>query len=122
MKFYKCKTCGNFITHLSNEVGKVVCCGKQMEELVPNTVEASVEKHLPVYNVIGNEVFIKVGEVAHPMLNEHFITAIILETDKGSYIKKLTPNTSAEATFELANDEKIIAVYEYCNLHGLWKA
>ena len=122
MKFYKCTTCGNLITHLNNEIGKVSCCGKQMIELTPNTVEASLEKHIPVYNVIGNEVFVKVGEVAHPMLKEHFITSIALETDKGVYIKKLLPETTPEVTFKIADNEQIVAVYEYCNLHGLWKA
>ncbi|MBO5713731.1 MAG: desulfoferrodoxin Dfx [Clostridia bacterium] len=122
MKFYKCNICGNVITHVNKEANKVSCCNKEMVELVANTVEASTEKHIPVYNVIGNEVFVKVGEVTHPMLNEHYITTICVETDKGVYIKKLLPNLPPEASFKIADNEKIIAVYEYCNLHGLWKA
>ena len=122
MNFYKCEVCGNLITFLSNEANKVNCCGKQMALLTANTVDASIEKHVPVYNVIGGEVFVKVGEVSHPMLKEHYITTIAIETNKGTYIKKLTFDSSPTATFKLGNDEKILAVYEYCNLHGLWKA
>ncbi len=122
MNFYKCEICGNIVTHLASENNKVVCCGKQMTLLTPNTVDAAVEKHVPVYTVNGNTVSVKVGEVAHPMLENHYITMIALETDKGVYIKKLTPNNQASAAFLLNNDEKIVAVYEYCNLHGLWKA
>ena len=122
MKFYKCDICGNLVTHLSEEVGVVSCCGEDMVELTPNTVDAAVEKHVPVYTVNGNEVSVKVGEVAHPMLATHYITAIAVETNKGKYIKKLSPETPAEATFILGDGETVVAVYEYCNLHGLWKA
>ena len=122
MKFYKCKVCGNLVTHLSKEVGIVTCCGQAMTELIPNTVEAATEKHIPVYNVSNNEVVVKVGEVAHPMTTEHYITAIAVETNKGVYVKKLLPTNTAEAVFKLDSDEEVVAVYEYCNLHGLWKA
>ena len=89
MKFYKCNICGNVITHVNKEANKVSCCNKEMVELVANTVEASTEKHIPVYNVIGNEVFVKVGEVTHPMLNEHYITTI----HTGDWIHLKLPTT-----------------------------
>ena len=122
MKFYKCKVCGNLITHLSKEVGIVTCCGQAMTELIPNTVEAATEKHIPVYNVSNNEVIVKVGEVAHPMTTEHYITAIAVETNKGVYVKKLLPDGEAVAIFTLNDGEEIKTVYEYCNLHGLWQS
>ena len=104
LKFYKCS-----------------CCGKMMDELVPNTVDASNEKHVPVINVDGNKVEVVVGSVEHPMLEEHFITNIILETSKEIKRVKLNPNSEPKAVFYLSDDEVVIAAYEYCNLHGLWK-
>ena len=98
----------------------LVCCGEKMDVLAPNTVDASNEKHLPVVTVEGNEVTVHVGSVTHPMAPEHFIQWIYLETDKGGMMKQLAPGEAPEAKFTLT-DEKAVAAYDYCNLHGLWK-
>lgn len=122
MKFYRCKHCGNLLTFLHASGVPVICCGEEMAELLPGTVDASLEKHVPVVETQGAEVHVKVGSVAHPMVAEHFIQWIALETNLGSQIKYLQPNQAPEASFVLAEGEKLVAVYEYCNLHGLWKA
>lgn len=119
-KFYICRHCGNIITKVQDAGVPVVCCGQKMEELTPNTVDASGEKHVPVVTIEGNTVKVAVGSVAHPMVPEHFIQWIYLETAKGGQIKKLNPEEAPEATFTLI-DDSVVAVYEYCNLHGLWK-
>ena len=120
-KFYICKHCGNIIKKIHNSGVSVVCCGEKMKELVPGEVEASVEKHLPVVNYTDNTVTAIVGSVNHPMTEEHSITWVYLETNKGGQRKNLSPNDEPRVTFALIEDEKPIAVYAYCNLHGLWK-
>lgn len=97
----------------------VMCCGKAMEELVPNTVDASAEKHVPVVEVVGNKVEVKIGEVEHPMVEEHYIEWIALETEQGMQLKNLNPGDKPSVIFRL-NGEKATAAYAYCNLHGLW--
>lgn len=117
-KFYKCETCGNVVIKLVDAGVPVVCCGKKMEELVPNTVDASNEKHLPVVTWIDNNTIkVEVGSVAHPMEAGHHIAFIYVETDKGGI--KVDLKDKPEAIIALG-DSKPIAVYEYCNLHGLW--
>lgn len=98
----------------------LMCCGDEMTELVPNTVEASAEKHLPVVSLTGNEVTVEVGSVPHPMEDGHHIAFIYLETECGGQRKALKAGGEPKATFSLAGD-KAIAAFEYCNLHGLWK-
>lgn len=120
MKTYICAQCGNVITKIVDSGVPVMCCGKPMTELVANTVEASVEKHLPVVDVENDKVKVSVGAVAHPMVPEHFIEWIYLETENGGQLRKLNPGEDPEAVFTLAG-EKAVAVYAYCNLHGLWK-
>ena len=120
MKIYRCSQCGNMINMISESGVPVVCCGKIMEELVPNTVEASGEKHIPIVEVLGDKVKVNVGSVDHPMIPAHYIEWICLETDAGEQIKKLTPESAPAATFTL-DGAKPEAVYAYCNLHGLWK-
>ncbi len=120
MKFYKCETCGNIITKLNDSGVPVVCCGKPMTELVPGSVDAAQEKHVPAVTVSGNKVSVQVGEVEHPMLDEHYIQFIVLETATGFQKKTLKPGEKPVAEFVLADGEKAVAVYEYCNLHGLW--
>lgn len=122
MKFYICEHCGNVITMIKNTGVPVMCCGQKMTELVPGTVDAALEKHVPVAERAGNTVTVKVGSVEHPMLPEHFIQWIALETNQGSQIKYLQPGQAPQASFALAEGEEVKAVYEYCNLHGLWKA
>ena len=120
MKFYKCNTCGNIITKLIDSGVLVVCCGEEMEELVPGATDGAFEKHVPSVTVEGNVVKVQVGEVEHPMLEEHFIQFIVLETSSGSMIKNLSPGDKPVAEFVLPTGDKAVAVYEYCNLHGLW--
>lgn len=122
LKFYRCEHCGNIIAYVKSSGVPVVCCGEKMKELVPGTTDAAVEKHVPVYTVEGNVVTVKVGSVAHPMLEEHSIEWIALQTNKGNQRKVLKPGEAPEARFYLAEGEEVEAVYEYCNLHGLWKA
>ncbi len=121
MKFYVCKTCGNVITKVKDASVPVFCCGKSMEELVAGSVEASSEKHIPIYALDNNKVFVMVGETEHPMQKEHFIEWIAIETEKGSQIKYLSAEDKPAANFTVGSDDKLIAVYAYCNLHGLWK-
>ena len=122
MKFYKCKHCGKVITILSNEGVPTICCGEEMFELVPGTTDAAVEKHVPVVSIEGNKVNVVVGSVVHPMTPEHYIQWIVLETKAGYQVKELTPTCEPKASFVLAEGDEIVAVYEYCNLHNLWKA
>lgn len=89
------------------------------EELIPNTVEAAFEKHIPVIEHNSDSVLVKVGSVAHPMLEAHYITTIVLETATGYQRKDLKPGEAPEASFAVT--EPVIAAYEFCNLHGLWK-
>lgn len=118
-KFYKCRICGNVIEKIVDSKVPVVCCGEKMEELVPNTVDASGEKHLPVVTHINdNTIKVEVGSVHHPMLPEHHIAFIYVETDKGGIRINLTDEPVATIC---TGDAKPLAVYEYCNLHGLWR-
>ena len=119
-KFYICKHCGNMIGMIKSSGVNVVCCGDPMTELKPNTVEASQEKHLPVVTIEGNIVKVKVGSVEHRMTEEHHIAWIYLETEQGGQRKKLAVGSKPEAEFALAGGDKVVGVYEYCNLHGLW--
>lgn len=119
-KFYVCEECGNIVGLIHDSGAPLVCCGQRMKELKAGTVEASREKHIPVAKVEGNTVKVSVGSVAHPMAEEHHIAWVYLLTDKGGQRKNLEVASAPEVTFALA-DEKPVAVYAYCNLHGLWK-
>lgn len=119
-KFYVCEHCGNIITFLKESGAPLTCCGDKMTQIIPNTIDAAKEKHVPVVVVDGNTVSVEVGSIEHPMLPEHFIQWVYLETDKGFQIKNLNPEDKPKAVFEL-NGESPVAAYEYCNLHGLWK-
>lgn len=121
MQFFRCEHCGNIITFVESSGAPVSCCGDVMKELVANTTEAATEKHIPVVEVKGNTVLVKVGSVAHPMLPEHHIAWIVLETKEGFQKKDLT-GSDPEAEFALSEGDVLVAAYEYCNLHGLWKA
>ncbi|MBQ9378080.1 MAG: desulfoferrodoxin [Schwartzia sp.] len=98
------------------------CCGKEMEKLTANTVDASREKHVPAVTVEGSRVHVKVGSAPHPMTEAHYIQWIYLVTRYGGQFRRLTPSDAPEAVFELAEGDAPAAAYEYCNLHGLWKA
>ena len=120
-RFYLCEHCGNIVGMIHDAGVPMMCCGQKMTKLEPGTVEASVEKHIPVATVENNTVKVVVGSVEHPMTQEHSITWVYLQTDRGGQRKCLDPDDNPEVIFALA-DEKPVAVYAYCNLHGLWKA
>ena len=121
-KFYRCEHCGNIIAMVKNSGVPVVCCGEKMKEIIPGTVDASLEKHVPVFEIKDNVVYVTVGAVAHPMEEKHFIEWISLQTSGGNQRKVLTPGSEPKAAFAICEGETVEAVYAYCNLHGLWKA
>lgn len=120
-KFYLCERCKNLVEVVYETPVPLMCCGQKMTELVPNTVDAATEKHVPEVTVEGNVVKAQVGSVEHPMEDKHYIMFILLETDQGVRRKDLKPGEKPVAEFALLDGEKPVAVYEYCNLHGLWK-
>ena len=120
-KFYICERCGNIVEMVYDSGVNPVCCGEKMKALIPASVDASHEKHVPVYTREGDRVTVSVGSVAHPMSEEHSIEWIQLITDKGEHRAKLNPTDAPTASFNIPG-EKPIAVYAYCNLHGLWRA
>ncbi len=122
LKFYICERCGNIIVKVKDSSVPVMCCGQKMTEIIPGTVDASVEKHVPEYTVDGNIVNVSVGSVEHPMISAHYIEWIALKTKEGVQIKHLKPEEKPAACFALSNEDNVEEVYAYCNLHGLWKA
>lgn len=120
-KFLRCRHCGNLIGVIHDSGVPMICCGEPMQELKANTVEASQEKHIPVATVKDNLVDVVVGSVEHPMAPEHHIEWIYLQTTNGGQRKCLEVGKPPKASFAL-KDGKPVAVYAYCNLHGLWKA
>lgn len=121
MELYICKHCGNIITFLENSNVPVMCCGEKMQKVNPNTVDAAVEKHLPVIEVSDLLATVSVGSTIHPMQDDHYIKWIILETTEGFKVKYLTPNDKPVAIFSLLDGEEVISAYEFCNKHGIWK-
>ena len=123
-RFFICKESGDIVGLIHDGGGKLSCCGEDLKELKANTTDAAQEKHVPVatYDKAARKVTVVVGSVAHPMTPEHLISWIHLETKKGAQICHLTPEDKPEAVFFLAKGDEPVAVYEYCNLHGLWKA
>ena len=122
MKFYRCKRCGNIIAFCHASGAPVTCCGEVMQELVPGTTDASVEKHVPVISVDGDSVTVTVGSVEHPMEQDHYIEWIALETKHGNQRVKLVPGAAPKAEFALVKGDEHIAAYAYCNKHGLWRS
>ena len=121
-RFFVCEVCGNIIAMVKPSGVPVVCCGKPMKQIVPNTTDAAQEKHVPVWTKEGNLVKVQVGSVAHPMIAAHYIEWVSLQTKAGNQRKALAPDTAPEVTFALTDGDEVEAVYAYCNLHGLWKA
>lgn len=121
-KFYVCSHCGNIIAKVKDVGVPVMCCGQKMTEIVPGTTEASHEKHIPVYQVEGNIVTVRVGSVDHPMTAEHLIEWVSLQTKQGNQRKLLSAGQEPVVRFALCEGDEVEAVYAYCNLHGLWKA
>jgi superoxide reductase len=121
MKFYKCAHCGQMIAIVKETGVPVICCGEPMQELVAGTTDAAVEKHVPQFEVKDGIVEVTVGEVEHPMLEEHYIEWIAVQTKQGNQRKALKPGEAPKACFALCDGDEVVAVYEHCNLHGLWK-
>ena len=122
MKFYRCAKCGQMVAIVEKKGCPIMCCGQAMEEIIPGTTDAAAEKHVPVIRQEDNLVTVTVGEVEHPMIPEHFIEWIALQTKQGNQRKALKPGDEPKACFALCEGDEVLAVYAYCNLHSLWKA
>ena len=122
MKFYQCEGCGKIAVLFQESACPTKCCGEPMKEMIPGTVDAAKEKHIPEVEMNGNTVRVQVGSVIHPMLEGHHIAWIILETNLGFQKRDLPATGEPVAVFALAEGEKPVAAYEFCNLHGLWMA
>ena len=122
LKFYKCEKCGNIIELVENKGGVVFCCGAPMQELTVNTVDASHEKHVPVYEVEEGRVRVYIGSVPHPMIPEHHIAWVEIKTKMGVQRKYIANKDEPKVCFRLCKNDELLEVYAYCNLHGLWKA
>lgn len=121
-KFLKCEKCGNIVAVVKETRVPIMCCGQKMEQIIPGTVEASKEKHIPVFKIENNKVTVTVGSIEHPMADEHYIEWISIQTKYGNQRKQLTPGQEPKVCFSLCEGDEIEAVYAYCNLHGLWMA
>lgn len=121
MKFFQCAHCGNIIAYVEDKGVPVMCCGEKMQEIIPGSVDAATEKHVPLLEQTGVYVTVKVGSVDHPMLPEHHIGWIALETKAGNQRKLLAPGEAPQVCFALCPGDEPIAAYAWCNLHGLWK-
>ena len=119
-KFFICKHCGNIIGLIKDGGQIPSCCGEKMTELVPNTTDAAQEKHVPVICIDQNKVHVHIGSAEHPMLEQHYIEWVYLQTEQGGQRKCLCPGSKPQVVFALTEDDKPIAAYAYCNLHGLW--
>ena len=122
MKFYRCKHCGQIIAIVKGTGVTPMCCGDDMVEIKAGSIDASHEKHVPVYEVVGNKVHVRVGSVDHPMAPEHYIEWVAIQTKLGNQRKALKPGDEPKVCFSLCDNDEVVAVYAYCNLHGLWKA
>jgi superoxide reductase len=120
LEIYKCNVCGNIVEVLHGGEGELVCCGQPMVRVIENTVDAAKEKHVPVIEKVEGGYKVKVGSVAHPMEQKHYIEWIELIADGQAYRQFLEPGQAPEAVFKIA--AKKVTAREYCNLHGLWKA
>ncbi len=121
-QFYICKHCGNLVDQLFDSGVDIICCGDPMTLMEANTVDASQEKHVPAFEVNGDKISVQIGSDIHPMLEEHYIGWIWLQTKLGGQRKKLQAGDEPKATFTVADGDEPIALFEWCNLHGLWKA
>ncbi len=120
LEIYKCEACGNIVEVVEGGGAELVCCGEEMKLMSENTVDAAQEKHVPVIEVAGGQVRVKVGDVPHPMEEKHYITWIEVLADGKAYRQFLEPTDEPEAVFDIKADR--LTAREYCNLHGLWKA
>ena len=121
MNFFECSVCGQIVGIVKDTRRPLSCCDEEMPELVPGTIDASVEKHVPVFASSGTMVEVAVGSELHPMTGSHYIEWIALETEMGNQRKRLKPGDEPYACFSVCEGDKVIAAYAYCNLHKLWK-
>ena len=119
-QIYKCDVCGNIVEVVHGGAGELVCCGQPMKLFTENTVDAAKEKHVPVVEKVDGGYKVKVGSVAHPMEEKHYIEFIEIIADGNVYRQYLNPGDTPEAFFAIDADQ--VTAREYCNLHGLWKA
>jgi len=117
---YKCEVCGNIVEVIHASAGILVCCGQPMTLQVEKIVDAAKEKHVPVVEKVDGGVLVKIGAVEHPMLENHYIEWIEIQTENKIYRKYLNPGDKPEAIFLI--EEEILSAREYCNVHGLWKS
>lgn len=122
MKFYQCTICGQIAAIVKETGVPLVCCGQEMNELIPGSVDASVEKHVPVIEIDGDKIFVTVGSTPHPMTKEHHIEWVSLQSRFGNQRKAIKPGMEPKVCFRVCEGDEILAVYAYCNLHGLWNA
>ncbi len=120
LEVYKCELCGNIVETLFGGGGELFCCGQEMKLMTENTVDAAKEKHLPVIEKCEAGILVKVGSVAHPMEEKHYIQWVELLVDGKAYRQFLNPGDAPEAFFPITGDN--VVAREYCNLHGQWKA
>lgn len=120
-RFFICGRCGNIVAFVHSSGAPLSCCGEQMKEIVPNSVDAAQEKHVPVIEQDGSKVTVTVGSIAHPMETDHYIQWISLQTEEGNQRKELKPGNEPKSVFMLNDGDKAIAAFAYCNKHGLWK-
>ena len=118
--FYRCPVCGNIVVKAYDGGGQLVCCGKPMEIIEPNTTDAATEKHVPVVTVEDDKIIVNVGSADHPMAEEHYIQWVYVVTEEGVLARCLKPGEAPHAEICLGG-QKPLSVFEYCNLHGLWK-
>ncbi len=121
MEFYRCAHCGQIVAVVKKTGVPVICCGQPMQKLEPGTTDASLEKHVPVFEIKDNKVIVSIGEIAHPMIESHYIEWVSLQTKAGNQRKALAPGDEPKVCFPICAGDEVIAVYAYCNLHGLWK-
>ena len=118
---YICPICGNMIFMLKNSGVIPICCNKPMTEVIANTSDGATEKHIPVVSRNGRHVKVHVGEVLHPMIKTHYIEGVAVLTNHGIYYRSFEPDDIPTVDFEIDHNEKVLAAYAYCNLHGLWR-
>ena len=118
LNFYRCPICGNIVELIDGNMDRIICCGKSMIKMIANTTDAVVEKHVPVYERVDNEIVVKVGEVEHPMEEEHYIMWIA-QVSKDKVVRvKLHPESKIEVRFPYISDS---VLYAYCNKHEIRK-
>lgn len=121
-QFYRCEKCGNIVGMIHYGGGPLACCGQPMVLLTANTTDAATEKHVPSVKMDGNTLHVQVGSTLHPMTEEHYIQWIVAVQGSLTQRVQLTPQDEPKATFTIDPAKGPVTVYEYCNLHGLWKA